>query len=59
MCPFLNASDPRCSAHLTLKNIQTALAHCADRYMQCPVYQAMIGQTTNGIAAPEQLKAAS
>lgn len=59
MCPFLNASDPRCSAHLTLKNIQTALAHCADCYMQCPVYQAMIGQAPHALAATDELKAAS
>ena len=41
MCPFLDTADPRCGKHLTLSNIVSAFAHCADRYTECPAYRAM------------------
>ncbi|MDY6913040.1 MAG: hypothetical protein SVT52_01085 [Planctomycetota bacterium] len=42
MCPFLDKSDVRCAAHLTLANLATAFAYCADRFADCPVYQALV-----------------
>ena len=42
MCPFLNKSDARCASHLTLANLPTAFAYCADRFADCPVYQALV-----------------
>jgi len=44
VCPFVNANDPRCSAHLTLTNIRSALAHCANRYSECPVYHQLLAE---------------
>jgi len=42
VCPFVDRDDPRCAAHLTLRNLPEAFAHCADRYTTCPVYQELI-----------------
>ena len=39
MCPFVDHADPRCAAHLTLRNIFRAFLHCADRYKDCPVHR--------------------
>jgi len=39
---MLENSDARCATHLTLANISSAFAHCADRYEQCPIYQKAI-----------------
>ncbi len=44
MCPMLDESNPSCASHLTLDNILTAFAHCADRYGECPVYQHLIAR---------------
>ena len=41
MCPFLDKSDARCAAHLSLASLASAFAHCADRFCDCPVYQAL------------------
>jgi hypothetical protein len=38
VCPFLEKADPRCSAHLNLRNIVRAFAHCAGHYDHCPLY---------------------
>ena len=38
MCPFVEESDSRCAPHWTMREITSAFAHCADRYMRCPVY---------------------
>ena len=59
VCPFVNASDPQCSAHLTLRNIMTAYVHCADRYTECPVYLALIGKTDAAVPAENALRVAS
>ena len=42
VCPFVDQGDPRCGAHLTLRNIESAYLHCADRYMTCPVFQELL-----------------
>jgi hypothetical protein len=39
VCPFIEASDPRCAAHWTLHNLAEAYRHCADDYRDCPVYK--------------------
>jgi hypothetical protein len=44
MCPFLDKSNAACAAHLTLSNISSAFAHCADRFTDCPVYAQLILQ---------------
>lgn len=44
MCPFLDMSDPKCAAHLTLRNIAAACAHCAGDYHLCPVYRGLVGK---------------
>lgn len=42
MCPFVDKSDARCATHLTLANIASAFAHCADEYTVCPVYGKLV-----------------
>jgi len=54
MCPFVDRSDVRCAAHMTLRNVLTAFQHCADRYTECPVYTQL---TAHGIR-PEPAPAA-
>ncbi len=44
MCPFLDNSNEACAAHLTMSNILSAFAHCADRFTECPVYAQLILQ---------------
>lgn len=39
MCPYLEKSQPRCSTHLSFRNIHQAFSHCAGRYNTCPIYQ--------------------
>ena len=39
MCPFLDKSDERCSAHWTFDNLAAALSHCADDYATCPIHK--------------------
>ncbi|MFP4354120.1 MAG: hypothetical protein ACLFUJ_03270 [Phycisphaerae bacterium] len=53
MCPFLEQSNPLCAAHLTMSNIASAFAHCADKYEHCPVYAQML------LRQPEQVLAAA
>ena len=42
MCPFLEKGDPRCSGHLTLRNITKAFAHCVGRHECCRVWRELI-----------------
>jgi hypothetical protein len=42
VCPYIDRSDPRCSAHWTVQNIIRAFAHCTDRYFDCPVYLQLV-----------------
>lgn len=42
MCPFVEMSDPRCAAHLTMRNIAWAYTHCADCYSECQVYLELV-----------------
>lgn len=42
MCPFVNHTDRRCAAHLTMRNLDSAFGHCANHYVSCPVFQEMI-----------------
>lgn len=39
LCPYLEKSNSRCSAHLNMWNITQTFAHCAGEYGSCPVYQ--------------------
>lgn len=63
MCPFVNSSDPRCSAHLTLREIVTAFAHCAGQYSRCPVYQTLaqthVGELPAVVPVAAKLRVAS
>lgn len=45
VCPHLEKSDPRCAAHLNLRNIMQAFSHCAGRHRACPVYQKLRAST--------------
>jgi len=45
VCPFIDTADARCADHLTLRNVSSAFAHCADRYKTCPVYQMLAGES--------------
>lgn len=47
MCPFVDKSNPRCAAHLTLSNILGAFAHCADRYVECPEFKYVKAQVAD------------
>lgn len=42
MCPFVENADVHCATHLTLHDIQFAFAHCAGRYVECPVYRELL-----------------
>lgn len=44
MCPFVDKRDQRCAGHLSLENISSAFAHCADQYEQCPVYGQLLSE---------------
>ena len=44
MCPLLDASNPRCSTHLTLRNLAGAFTHCADRYTDCHIYRELLAR---------------
>jgi hypothetical protein len=61
MCPFVDQSCPACAAHLTMSNIASAFAHCADRYAECPVYaQLVLHQTPRyELDPPAAVRAAS
>lgn len=37
-CPFLNGSDPRCSQHFHLEQLDHAMRYCFDRYRACPTF---------------------
>jgi hypothetical protein len=39
VCPYVEASDPRCAHQWRPENIIRAFARCADRYFDCPVYR--------------------
>ncbi len=47
MCPFVNKSDARCAAHLTLQNIASAFTDCAGQHIKCPVYQELTTDDCN------------
>jgi len=42
VCPYVDNDDARCAEHLTLANLLSAFAHCADDYADCPIYQERI-----------------
>ena len=44
MCPFAEDREPRCAVHLTMRDLTSAYAYCADRYMSCPVFQELIAR---------------
>ena len=39
MCPYLELSDSRCSAHQSLRALDEALRLCADAFDACPLYR--------------------
>ena len=58
MCPFVDKSDDRCAAHMTLRNVLQAFLHCADRYSDCPVYSQMVARAfTSDLKASPALAA--
>ena len=59
MCPMLDKSDARCAAHLTLANISSAFAHCADQYEQCPIYQNTIARMLDHVCQYSETPAAA
>lgn len=58
MCPMLEKSDARCATHLTLANISSAFAHCADRYEQCPIYQQTVAGMLDHVCQYQESAAA-
>lgn len=54
VCPLLDSSYPRCSNHLSLRNLVGAFTHCADRFVECPIYRELLAK-----AAPDERKAIS
>jgi len=56
---MLEKSDARCAAHLTLANISSAFAHCADQYEQCPVYRKMIAELLGHVCQYSEIPAAA
>jgi hypothetical protein len=50
VCPFVDLADPRCAARLTMANLVSAFAYCADRYTDCPVYSRQIAEHAKLIA---------
>ena len=47
MCPLLEADLASCAAHLTMRNLPQAFAHCVEGYHACPVYQRIIRERAN------------
>ncbi len=41
-CPFLNRSDPRCSASLTIERLRFAFEFCCNEYQACDVYRELL-----------------
>ena len=41
-CPFLNRSQPGCSAYLTLERLRHAFEYCFDEYQTCPLYSELL-----------------
>ena len=46
---MLDKSDARCATHLTLANISSAFAHCADQYEQCPIYRQTLSELLDNV----------
>jgi hypothetical protein len=42
VCPYLEQSEARCAAHLSLSKLQEALGFCAADYESCPVYRQLV-----------------
>jgi hypothetical protein len=40
-CPFLNAAEPRCSAHFSLGSLEHAFDYCLGHFTACPLFDAM------------------
>ena len=47
VCPLLDSSYPRCSNHLSLKNLIGAFTHCADRFVECPIYRDLLAKASS------------
>lgn len=56
---MLDESHPRCSTHLTLRNIVGAFTHCADQYCECPVYRDLLKKAVSDDTPRRLLCAAS
>ena len=61
MCPYVDAGDPRCNAHMTMREISTAFAYCFGRYTKCPVYCRRVARERQNakVEEPVELLAAS
>ena len=55
---MLEKCDARCATHLTLANISSAFAHCADQYEQCPIYLETIAQLLDHVCQYRETTAA-
>ncbi|MBN1846532.1 MAG: hypothetical protein JW810_12660 [Sedimentisphaerales bacterium] len=40
-CPYINASNPLCSEHLSLQHLEDAFEFCTGRYQLCSLYLRM------------------
>jgi hypothetical protein len=56
---MLEKSDAQCATHLTLANISSAFAHCADQYEQCPIYQKTIAELLDHVCQYSETPAAA
>jgi hypothetical protein len=45
VCPFLEKSEPRCTPHLSFRNLTQAYTHCAGCYADCSVYHSLQNAT--------------
>lgn len=45
VCPYLEKANPNCAAHLNMRNLHQAFAHCADRHRRCPVFRELQAHT--------------
>ena len=50
-CPFINANNPHCNAHLNIQKLEDAFEWCADQYMLCPLYLQLTRVCPGGLDA--------
>ena len=55
---MLEQSNASCATHLTLANISSAFAHCADQYEQCPIYKKTLAELLDNVCQYKETTAA-